>query len=574
MSDPSSEKHNVSRRDFIRLAGTIAGTGGLVAAGLWLKNKNINVAELQLMDTPEVFVGEDGEKLTQKIQEKIAPMFTNKENAQDFKDQTRILIEDIRRYAEAIAICKEEGFDLTIDHLNDIYYEKASFLQTMLNMTELYGIYSTDDMANMCGIENLTSVWAAGEEMSGTFENRKAAVEAILETPEAISNIPYYFVGDLRIIDTHIENGEKINPEWEGQKKERVKEVSIIGFNNDVAEKIKADLESMGLDRSLSQLDVEVIEKEKPEGVTTREFTSEQIFFIRTYLRWPSDKSLDLAGFEKYRKLIDHIISHEPMHGLSVKRFLLGDLKQRLMLRELELKILNRFDITRKLDELILPEGDRDGDGFFTSSAQINEYYTNWITDEFMNLTGQDDPGAGSLFSRFSRKVYEITGEDIEALINPDTNESGTTEEWLAYLKANKKNMGPFSSYFAQTIIDNSAAILGQHKWGGNVFYIYPRISALVFAHIISNKTELIKDLAYTKDLKNYIDATAKQMKITLTGFRGEEFVADVFSQVMMTKIYGESPLPKVNESFDDCEQILQIFKMEGLAREQLPQTV
>jgi len=83
MSDGSSEKHNLSRRDFIKIAGSLTGAaaiGGLIYK--WVNGEPISASELQLMNTPEAFVGENGEKLSEKIQEKISPMFKDKENSQ------------------------------------------------------------------------------------------------------------------------------------------------------------------------------------------------------------------------------------------------------------------------------------------------------------------------------------------------------------------------------------------------------------------------------------------------------------------------------------------------------------
>ncbi len=607
---------NQGRRDFLKLATS---TGLALGAKLLLdeidyrkyfesakQSEPTSMEQLDLVNNPEYWVGESSEKLIQELSEFLQDQYSEiyssvrqfaleKENfdlgACETEKIAKIFdkfVVDVAKRGSMLVYAQLKNLSNIKGDIGASYYEIASYAQMLLDLikfknkvglekfTEKFVKTITEENISMIGDDcditssinrkNITACWnyAWPDFGQGLSVNSPVGLSFFSADGYELEHKPYVFESDQRILSkSEIKPPVNKGEDW---LTKRPNKIDLLNFDSEVQDLVANELKKMGLNRSVNSVTLSQSSTGEVFAVTENgpDYSGVNIYY-------PDAKTIDKTQYHNREREVLKLAVHEIYHGLSYRRAHLP-MSEKMRLRNLEHEILDMTDPLADLKRVFNPDGDNHG-YIEDNDNSITRYYLEHISG--MINTGESN--SKDMLDQFRMIVGILTEEDIFQKISLNEKDKDTSGLFARFEQEISGYKG-VTKLIAQTLLDHKESILSRKRtpgFGAELDYRYfPEIIVpLVFAHLVMYKPdELIKSIlpeARENDrglITNYMAVLQKRMRTFIKSQASEEFLAELFSEAMLTGKYGKHEVAFVNEIKPKFEQIMAIFKENKLA--------
>ncbi|KKQ09454.1 MAG: hypothetical protein US20_C0007G0009 [Candidatus Pacebacteria bacterium GW2011_GWF1_36_5] len=610
---------NQGRRDFLKL---VTSTGLALGAKLALdeigyrkyfeaanSDESASMEQLDLVNNPEYWVGENSEKLIQELSEFLQVQYDEiysairnfaleKENfdlgACETEKVTKAvnkLIVDIAKRGSMLVYAQLKNLGNMKGDLATSYYEMASYAQMLLDLikfknkvglekfTESFVKSIADENIAMLGDDsdigtsinrkNITACWnyAWSDFGQGLGASSPIGFSFFSSNGFDLGHKPYIFESDKKLIFK-----EEVKPpvnKGEDWLTKRPNKAKLLNFDSEVKDLVASELKKMGLDRSVNSISLDY---SLDGGVNALTRVDSDYSGVNIY--YPDAGTIDKKQYIARERELLKLAAHEVYHSLSYRRPHFP-MSEKMKVRNLEHEILQMVDPLADLKRVFNPDGDDHG-YIEDNDNSITRYYLEHVSG--MINTGEFN--AKDMLDQFRLIVGILTEEDIFQKISLN-EEDKDIDGLLARFEQEISSYKGVTKLIVQTMLDNRESISSRKRtpdFGAELDYRYfPEIIApLVFAHLVMYKPdELIKSILpemreQDKGLiANFMVVLQKEMRAFIKSLPSEEFLAELFSEAMLTGKYGKHEVAFVNEIKPKFEQIMAIFRENKLAMEE-----
>ena len=287
-------------------------------------------------------------------------------------------------------------------------------------------------------------------------------------------------------------------------------------------------------------------------------------------LGYPQPETLTLEQYEARKREILKICEHEGFHSLSSRRTHLSSM-ERMKLRSIENEVLESADPLADLQKIFNPDGDDHG---YTEDNEysITRYYLENVCNAYDNM----GLSAKDVLNEFRGVISMMTNEDIFHTFWITENDKDM-DGLFARLQADKDKYTGMTKYISQALLDNQEHILKRKRIPYpkeyDAHYFNDVVMPLVFTHLSLYKSDELAECALPENLekdkglvRNYMKTLHKRFRSFVKNGPSEEFLAEIFSEAMLTKKFGKHQVGYVNDAVPKFEEILSLMRKNKLA--------
>jgi hypothetical protein len=568
-------------------------------------NETFPLEEINVLDKPDIWVGDDGKELVNKLGsalyaryqtihnelQQVANDHQNPNitawNSDEMSSSINSLISELASRGQQVIYARSNNLtNIRID-TDSRYYELSSYVQMLIDFSlwqkEIDKNQFYEQAINLPGNENKELIMNPFD-----IKNRRLKYISVWNNPcsnWANSNVSpspskslYFLASDKLRRPLEFEQDYRLSNEQtkvpvsrtSGDKLSRPDEVILGNFIPEVEIAIRDDLSKLGLDRSVNS-----ITKELSDRVAAYTYNTE--YDNRTEIYLPQE--LTLEEYRKYKKQYEKLILHEAAgHGLSARRVHLPII-DRLALRDLEQAVFQIADPLRDLNLVFNPKGENQG-LLADNEHTIYAYYLEVAID----IGNRYDENLMTFLDEFNFVNTRLTNENILNNLGAN-NPNESLDSIFSRLEQNQASNKGITKLFADTLLAHKEAIIskrvvtmrrdsnGQYYTLSDGEYFRQTALPLIFGHLLLyHPDELYKSMmpeTNTQEqglLANYLFTIYKRVRAFINLGPSEELLADFFAEALLTKQYGRHSVDAVNKSVPLFNQILSIYKKNNLA--------
>lgn len=611
----NNKKIDLTRRDVLN----VLGVGSFAVAATVLVHNEVNSrrsrstrgiegkAKLDVddfLDKPEFWEGKAGDKAIERIESEVTDLFrdvypfTQADNRQDVKkvgpdfDENAVrvsvmgLIRTVAERGRKSVMAKDMGLDFVKDPLEVQYYEAASYLNMILeikrraqaiglaklggeikdsNVSENLGSFRDSRLEEALVRKKIFAVWNYDFKHLANDWSVSNPVSTQLCNSGTNVTLPFDFKGETRtsgnmapilILEHETVDGVK-----------RPLQARIVNFDPEVAADIKKNMDIVGIERSVTQVILEYDTSFK--GLFSGDSGGAEVHYDQK-------TPLTFKEYQSIRRQVLHVDFHEDGHSLSLRRFNLPP-DDFLKYGNMELAILSMADPLMSLKSIFGTKGWPHG-FLEDNDFSMIRYYLENVCNTYDNM----DSSAKNYLNEFLTVTTALTGEqfpdnflqighlpinDFFRNLEHDVENYNGAAKFIATTMLRYKSdivSSPFAQYFIK-------AEKLDHTFKNSTPDDF--VAPLLFAHILLYRNKDLVDACYPETkgdnsgiMANYLETLRKRFNGFVRGEPTEEYLQELFSEALLTKIYGPHPVGYVNEALPIFENMLTLMRKNGLA--------
>ena len=589
------KKNNLSRRDFLKLAGL--GGGGIALALLeqkygWLRGKQSE--GIGRSETKEQLVGDLHEwgKLVDNLwkfdQERNGTEAKGYINLDEWDQHAGMLVTKVFELGDLLQQAEGGGLNNVMVELQRKYEEYASYLQyTRFAAKYLQGMSIEDayTTTNSFGEQNATQLRVGSDGLDQVMPDEfkrlslhtewsypwgalarggSSGIHPIMQQVVSADGAQLWQGPDVygNTLLTESENNLEMDPWTLGQRPEKAK---IIDFDPEVADVLSQKMKKVGIERGLKSL-TWIAHGTASEGQGGSDGNPSLSF---------GELPLDLETYYKYQQAIDQRAFHESWHVLVGRAEMLKGIDY-LRFRDIALRIAKRYDPLISLEKIFAPQGEYPDIPAEATSVEISQAL--WENKNEMILT--DYPVEIMLglsygktlkpeFDELCLAVNSMGGGDLYSDLYHGETHVG---QLINSVESRKGELTGVAKLVAETLINNRGSVEQLKRivllsTMINPAFIPEVVLPLTMVHLAMYQPDRLKEAmaeSVNPELASaYLESWTKRMQQFVCGKVYEDLVADVFGAMLADNGDKET---NWGDTYHDFISMLAILKKNKLA--------